>query len=246
MTDTKHGPFLSRRDAAGAGTGFFSSYDALGRAVKKHLRLPRFKIRVGNEDSEFGPTATEEGVRVRGATELPGTSLVFELRSTDPERIVHAAREHYYGAIRREADRLRRLVDDVLDFSRIERGEHAKLCIEEVDLGRFLDDVAAQARDKVEASGVRFELERGEVRSTGALDPDAVRRAVWNLVDNALTHSGTEVVRLHTHTVGGGMLGREGRLRGARTPFARTVSDALRKPVGGPPGKSTTSVVLPE
>jgi len=294
VTDTRFGPFLARRDELGAATGFFTSHEALARAVGLHLRLPSgFAVQVGNEDTDFGPTATEAGVRVRNATELPGTALVFQLRSKDPESIVRAARaragtariallvlaalsatagvatfgvlrrerrlatlktgfiagvshdlrtplasillmaenleservsgdaarKRYYGAIRREADRLRRLVDDVLDFSRIERGEHTKLCVEEVDLGRFVDDLAAQARAKVEARGLRFELDRGAIDSGGALDPDAVRRALWNLVDNAVTHSGTDVVRLHAQ------------LRDART-LVLAVSDAGR---GVPP-----------
>jgi len=98
-------------------------------------------------------------------------------------------RERYYGSIRREADRLRRLVDDVLDFSRIERGQGTKLHIEDVALGSYLEELRTAAAERVEAAGGELHLEAGELPASAPLDAESVRRAVLNLVDNALKHS---------------------------------------------------------
>jgi signal transduction histidine kinase len=113
--------------------------------------------------------------------------------------------ERYHASIRREALRLRRLVDDVLDFSRLERGKRFEARIEDVDPGAWFDAVAAEAialatgygkQDSARGS-VEISSTRGPLPDHGSFDREALRRAVLNLVDNALKHSGASSVRLH-------------------------------------------------
>ena len=81
------------------------------------------------------------------------------------------ARERTQRALRREATRLRRLVDDVLDFSRLERGQQPGLEREEVELAPFLAALASDLRERVEAAGRTFEA------PAEPLDGVATRRA---------------------------------------------------------------------
>jgi len=106
-----------------------------------------------------------------------------------------ADRARYHGALRKEATRLRRLVDDVLDFSRLERGEAPRLEREGLDLGRFAGELEEDCRARVEAEGRAFTCERGSLPESASLDAHAVRRALENLLDNALKH-GSGAVRL--------------------------------------------------
>jgi len=99
-----------------------------------------------------------------------------------------AGRGRYLAALRREAGRLRRLVDDVLDFARLERGEGPKLVREELELAPFVATLAEELGERVRASGRPFVHEAGGLTELGALDGHAVRRALENLVDNALKH----------------------------------------------------------
>jgi signal transduction histidine kinase len=91
-------------------------------------------------------------------------------------------------ALRKEAARLRRLVDDVLDFARLERGETPRLAREEVDLRRFVDELERDLGARVAEAGRGFVRERGALPESAARDADALRRALENLVENALKH----------------------------------------------------------
>jgi len=105
------------------------------------------------------------------------------------------ARERTQRALRREATRLRRLVDDVLDFSRLERGQEPGLEREEVELAPFLTELASDLRERVEAAGRALETPAEWPEGVASLDAHATRRALENLVDNALKH-GRGAVRL--------------------------------------------------
>ncbi|MBI2555761.1 MAG: hypothetical protein HYV92_15345 [Candidatus Rokubacteria bacterium] len=100
-----------------------------------------------------------------------------------------AARHEYYRIITRESERLSRLIDNVLDFSRLEDGrreyEIVPTAVEPVIRGTLeaFDYVLGQQGFKLEVS-VAPDLP--EV----ALDADAVGQALANLVDNAIKYSG--------------------------------------------------------
>jgi len=98
------------------------------------------------------------------------------------------ARGRYLAALRREAGRLRRLVDDVLDFARLERGEGTKLVREELELAPFVAGLSEELGERVHAAGRTFVHEAGELAELGALDAHAVRRSLENLTENALKH----------------------------------------------------------
>jgi signal transduction histidine kinase len=105
-----------------------------------------------------------------------------------------AARQEYYRVITRESERLSRLIDNVLDFSRLEEGRReydiAPTAVEPVirETLEAFDFVLGQQGFKVE---VTVPPDLPEV----PLDADAVGQALANLVDNAIKYSG-EVKRL--------------------------------------------------
>jgi len=100
-----------------------------------------------------------------------------------------ASRREYYGVITRESERLTRLIDNVLDFSRIEGGRqrydlalgHVEPVVHQVlDAFRY---PLSQGGFKVD---VRVEPDLPPVR----LDAEALAQALANLVDNAMKYSG--------------------------------------------------------
>jgi signal transduction histidine kinase len=123
----------------------------------------------------------------------PLASILLLAENLEQKRVGRDQEARYHRAIRREAERLRRLVDNVLDFSRLERGDATELRREALELPRFLDDLAGECRERVEESGRPFAAAPGPVPESAALDGPAVRRAVHNLVDNALKHGAGEV-----------------------------------------------------
>ena len=94
----------------------------------------------------------------------------------------------YVGLIRREARRLGRLVNDVLDFSRLERGEPARLASESVDMEAWAEELADDALALAGRLGADLSVRVRDLPIEADLDADALRRAVLNLVDNAARH----------------------------------------------------------
>jgi signal transduction histidine kinase len=125
----------------------------------------------------------------------PLASILLLAENLEAGVVGDADRARYHRSLRKETTRLRRLIDDVLDFSRLARGEAPRLEREELDLGRFADELAADLRQRVEDAGRTFLCERGALPQSAVLDAFAVRRALENLVENALKH-GAGAVRL--------------------------------------------------
>ena len=106
--------------------------------------------------------------------------------------------------MRRSGQALRSLVDDVLDFSRIEAG-HIEVAQVPFDLGALVEDLAERCRPRAEAVGVAYESRLApELPRTVIGDPDRLRQVLGNLLDNAVkfTHEGG--VRLHVRRVAPG------------------------------------------
>ena len=94
------------------------------------------------------------------------------------------------GIIIREADRLTALVNEILEYSRLqESGYHIRA--EDVDLSALVNRVADQFAPLMEQEGIRIERKIADgcfVKGDAAL----LERAVYNLMDNALRHAGEE------------------------------------------------------
>jgi two-component system sensor histidine kinase KdpD len=123
-------------------------------------------------------------------------ALAHELRATGDERVV---------SIEKEADRLNRLVADLLDLSRIRGGAlPLKLEINAADdlVGAALDGV----RGLPGASAIRAEVTGDEGLLLGRFDFVQALRALTNLLENALKHCGGQPVELKVGRVGDRLL----------------------------------------
>jgi signal transduction histidine kinase len=102
-------------------------------------------------------------------------------------------RQEYYRAITREAERLSRLIDNVLDFSRIEGGrrryERVPTAVEPL-LREALDAFAYPLQQQ----GFKVELVVAPDLPEVAMDPEAIGQALSNLVDNAIKYSAEDRV----------------------------------------------------
>jgi two-component system phosphate regulon sensor histidine kinase PhoR len=97
------------------------------------------------------------------------------------------ARDRFLGIMQVQADRMRRLIDDLLSLSRIELNEHVAPS-GRVDLSGAVTDAIDAASPIALERGVRFETDLPQ----GALvtgDRDQIVQVAQNLVDNALKYS---------------------------------------------------------
>ncbi len=107
-------------------------------------------------------------------------------------------------AIRRSGEALLAVLDDILDFSKLEAGR-LDIRPEPVDLRRLIDDVGALMACRAEEKGLTLAVEVGaEVPRWVETDPARLRQVLLNLVSNAVkfTHKGG--VRVTVARAGGG------------------------------------------
>ncbi len=111
----------------------------------------------------------------------------------------------YLNTIGRETQRLARLVNNALDFSRLEQGRKT-FAREEVDLKAELVRVLDTQGPRLEEAGMRLVREWPETSVAVKTDRDAVEQIVLNLVENACKYAsdgGEVMVRLEARGAGG-------------------------------------------
>jgi len=85
----------------------------------------------------------------------------------------------------RNAERLLRMIDSLLDFAKIEAGK-VEVNIEPVAIAMLIRDVASTVEASVNHSNIRIILEVASEISTLNTDREKLRQIVLNLVDNAV------------------------------------------------------------
>jgi signal transduction histidine kinase len=117
----------------------------------------------------------------------PLTSLGLQADSLDMSagRAAPEVVQRKAGVIRRNVDRLTRLVSTLLDISRIGEGELA-LEIEDVDLGDLVREVAARFEEEAAHAGCELRVDAVAVR--GRWDRFRLDQVVTNLVGNAVKY----------------------------------------------------------
>jgi len=119
-----------------------------------------------------------------------------------PAREDSAARERFLGIMAEQADRMRRLVDDLLMLSRIEQHEHARPAAA-VDLGRVLRSVLDLLQLKASSRKVGIEIDLAPDLPYAVGDHDELIIVFQNLIDNALKYARPETsVRVEARPAG--------------------------------------------
>ncbi|HVT37939.1 MAG TPA: ATP-binding protein, partial [Gemmatimonadaceae bacterium] len=112
-------------------------------------------------------------------------------------------RRHFAQRILANTRRMQRIVDDLLDLSRIESGGWVPNP-EEVDLEALAADTLAAARDVASAKGVELEVDTSAWARTVHADATAIRQVLANLVENAVRHTATGSVVIFSRPRDGG------------------------------------------
>jgi signal transduction histidine kinase len=98
-------------------------------------------------------------------------------------------KEEYYRIIRKESERLTALINNILDFSRIEAGRK-EYDFRETDIAELVRNTLDSYRYQIEQQGFEFEESIAPELPAVRVDREAIARALVNLVNNALKYSG--------------------------------------------------------
>jgi signal transduction histidine kinase len=99
--------------------------------------------------------------------------------------------QEYYEIIRKESERLTSLINNILDFSRIEAGKK-EYNFRETDMADLVRSTLDSYRFEIEQNGFHFEQKIDNNLPQLRVDREAIARSLLNLVNNAVKYSSTE------------------------------------------------------
>jgi signal transduction histidine kinase len=148
----------------------------IARAVKREVDLARLQ-------SDFVSAVSHEF-----RTPLAAMRQLSELLAAG--RVSHEERrQQYYNSLAGESRRLQRLVENLLNFGRLQAGVRPYR-LESLDPGALVEKVVAEFRSQLSQPDCQIEVsgDAEPMRLMG--DPDAVALALHNLLDNAVKYGG--------------------------------------------------------
>jgi signal transduction histidine kinase len=107
-------------------------------------------------------------------------------RLTNPDKP-----QQYYRIIREESERLTALINNILDFSRIEAGRK-EYDFRETDLPRLVRETLDAYRYQIEQNGFAFQEQIEDGLPPVRVDREAIARSLLNLINNAVKYSPQE------------------------------------------------------
>ncbi len=118
----------------------------------------------------------------------------------DTEEALTGQQRHRIEIIERNGERLLKLVNTLLDFSRLESGR-ATASFEPVELGQYTAELASMFDSAVEQAGLDFRIDCPPLADPVYVDREMWAKVVMNLLSNALkfTFSGAITVSLSGH-----------------------------------------------
>jgi len=154
--------------------GMFFTY----RSVTRELALAKLK-------SDFVSNVSHE-------LRTPLALIRLYAETLELGRIASPAKQHeYHEIIRKESERLSGLINNILDFSRIEAGKK-EYNFRETDVADLVRSTLESYRYEIEQNGFQFEQKIDDNLPQLRVDREAIARSLLNLVNNAVKYSATE------------------------------------------------------
>ena len=144
--------------------------------IRKEYKLSQLK-------SDFVSNVSHE---LRTPLSLIGMfAETLELHRTNSEE----EKDEYYGIIRKETERLTRIVNSILNFSRMET-QSKKYNFESSNLNEIIDEVLKTYKHELNNGKNKCLVNKSNSLPNLNLDKEAITEAFINLIDNALKYSG--------------------------------------------------------
>ena len=158
-------------------------------AVKSFTNISRQK-EIDQMKSEFISQVSHE-LRTPLASIKGSTDLL--LAGTEGE--LNPDQRNFLGIVKNNADRLIRLIGDILDLSKIEAGR-LQLQMRLINIDDLVKEVISNIRVLAEDKDLEMEVSIPERLPRIPIDPDRIRQVLINLISNAIKYTPTGNVRV--------------------------------------------------
>jgi len=148
------------------------------------LRDVSREIQLADMRSHFVASVSHELKTPLTTIRLFAETLAFGRATDEPTR------SEYLQTVINESERLSRLVENVLDFSRIERGDKI-YHMQHTSLQDVVRAAVQAIRDPLMRNGFLLNVSIADDVPDVVADPDALQQAVLNLLTNAMKYSGS-------------------------------------------------------
>ncbi|MHC4143337.1 MAG: ATP-binding protein [Planctomycetota bacterium] len=146
------------------------------------IRIVSHELELGKMKSDFVSTVSHEFksplTSIRQLAEMLQTGRV-----ASDER-----RQRYYDVLLEQSERLSLLIDNILDFARMEEGKK-EFEFEMVDIGPLLEEIVSTIQQQVRHEKFTVEAEIDAPLPSIQVDRAAITQAITNLIDNAIKYS---------------------------------------------------------
>ncbi len=115
----------------------------------------------------------------------PLTPVLAAITSTDPAKTSIEQMKEVFAIIRRNIELEARLIDDMLDLTRISRGK-LEVNLRPVDLHTLLQNAAQTCEDERSAKNIVLSWDLDKAVGPVQADPARIQQVFWNLLKNAL------------------------------------------------------------
>lgn len=192
----------SRTDLGELSRQIVRSRDELSRAVEEARRAHAEAESASRAKTEFLSVMSHELRTPLNAIVGYVDLLLSGAAGTD---LAH--REVHLRRIQTNSQALTRMIEQILELTRLEDGE-GELDVRESDLSEALDELIRKSRGAAEAKGLRFVVRMPERPAPIRTDVDKLRQVIDDLVSNAVKFTSEGTVELHVEMVDGEILAR--------------------------------------
>jgi PAS domain S-box-containing protein len=154
----------------------------IARDISERKRLEERLLEANRLKDEFLATFSHE-------LRTPLNAILGYANMIKSGAVAEGNRERAIDTIERNARALARLVEDVLDVSRIVSGK-MRLAVQTMNLADVLGQAIEAVVPAADAKGVRIEMEIDPNLGVIQGDPDRLQQVAWNLLSNAVKFTG--------------------------------------------------------
>ena len=154
--------------------------------LKTNLKLERIKA---DKDRELDAMKLKFYSNISHEFRTPLTLILGPVENIIKEKIDTTEAKSQLKIIRKNAERLLRLINQLLDLSKIESG-YMKLSVKRGDIINFIGNIAETFNYRAEKLNIGYKQDFETTEFICWFDPDKIEKILYNLLSNAFKYAG--------------------------------------------------------